>query len=348
MVTLGNGTVVGNYTYGTLTAFFAEVGMKPRSLPPARRPILTLKRQIAGDVAVPQILTTAAAEAVELGCWLHVQEVDHNPQHPGPDAGESEADWMRGNLVSSILSLDAWLKEIRANRRRVYLSYGNEFDLDAEEEGLKVWNGQPATIPLGVEAIEAEWFNREGAFMEAVRDRLGCLPAFGNDASVVAMLRGLPRRLAIFKKWGVTPAAMIYHGYGSGGHHTHHLPLLRQVARSAGFTGLIIGGELAKRVDTSAGNEADRIKSGEWWKLYAFEAAKYPDCASCFFQLYEAVPQIVAAFKSPVPTSGITGLDQEAIALQAWAIVTALLPADERDADPAGIAAGLRAARETR
>lgn len=350
MLTLGNGDVVGNYTYGTLTAFFAEVGMKPRSLPPARRPIITLKRHRINNVAVPQILTTAAAEAVELGCWLHVQELDYQPQNPGPAAGQSEAAWMRDELIPSISAIDAWLKEIRANRRRIYLSYNNEFDMDATAGGgLKVWNGQPTTIPLGVEAVEAEFFNREGAFMEAVRDRLGCLPAFGNDASEVGGLRRLPARLSIFQKWGVTPAAYVYHGYGAGGHHAYHLHLLRETVRKAGFKGQIIGGELAKRVDTSVGNEADRNESGEWWRLYAFEAAKFPDVATCFFHLYEAaVPQILAAFKSPVPTGAATGVDKELVAQQAWGMVTALLPAEERATDPAGIAAGLRAARETR
>ncbi len=129
MVTLGNGSVVGNYTAGTLQAFYEAVGFNPLDLPPAARPVITLKRQVAGDVAVPAILTTAAADAVKMGCWLHVQDVDHNPQHPGPDAGETEAEWMRNDLVSRIVSLDAWLTAIGADRRRVFISYGNEFDL---------------------------------------------------------------------------------------------------------------------------------------------------------------------------------------------------------------------------
>jgi hypothetical protein len=347
MVTLASGQVSGNYTARTLQDFYEQVGFSPLDLPPPARPVITLKRQTAGNVAVPQILTTAAADAVKLGCWLHVQEVDHNPQHPGPDAGETEAEWMRQDLVSSIAALDAWLDTIQADRRRVYVSYGNEFDLAADPvTGVPfVWNGQPGSLdPNG------EWFHREAAFMESVALRLDCLPAFGNDASVVGLLRLLPARLAVYGEWGVTPAALAFHGYGFGGHHAHQIGLVRQTARASGFKGLIIGGELSRRVDASAGNAADRALSGEWWKQNAFEAAKFSDWANCFFHLYEAtgVPEILAAFKSPVPTGASSGVDQEEASSQAWGIRTALLPAEEREADLAGAVAGRRAARETR
>jgi len=56
-------------------------------------------------------------------------------------------------------------------------------------------------------------------------------------------LRSLPRRRAIYREWGVEPAVMIYHGYGSGGHNARHVPLLRRTARRAGLKGKILAGE---------------------------------------------------------------------------------------------------------
>ncbi len=209
----------------------------------------------------------------------------------------------RGDLNGMLTSLDSWLTEIGADRRRVLLSYGNERDIAAEAGGgLKVWNGQP-----GSEDPDGEWFHREAAFMEGVRDRLECLPAFGNDASEVGQMRSLPQRLSTFKIWGVEPAAMVYHGYGSGGHHAVVLPLLHRTTRRAGFNGHIIGGELARRVDTSEGDEADRDKSGEWWRLYAHEVQGRYGVSSCFFQLYEASPG--AADRGGVPRAGADWCD---------------------------------------
>jgi hypothetical protein len=341
---LPGGGDFGNYTAGNLQALYDAAGVRPRDYPPSARPVVTLKRQRPQGVGVPEFLTAAARDVVELGCLLHVQEVDHNPSYPGPDAGETEADWARGDLNSMIASLDGWLTEIGADRRRVLLSYGNEHDIAAVGGGA-VWGGQPGSADP-----EAEWFHREAAFMEAVRDRLGCLPAFGNDSSEVSQLRSLQQRLQVFRDWGVTPAAMVWHGYGSGGHHAVHVPLLRRITRRAGFQGLLIGGELARRVDTSEGDEADRNKSGEWWRLYAHQVEQFMDVAGCFFLLNEAaqVPQILAAFRSPVPTGATTSPDPDAVGQKAWGIVTALLPEADRAADPDGTLEALRAAREAR
>lgn len=343
---LPGGGSFGNYTEGNLTAFFDAIGIRPRDFAPAARPIVTLKRQQPLAVDIPEILTVAAREAVELGCILNVQEIDHNPQYPGPTAGLTEAEWVGSDLNGMMNQLDAWLTEIGAHRRRVLLSYGNERDMGAEDpEAGSVWNGQPgSTDPDG------EWFHREAAFMEAARDRLGCLPAFGSDASEVGQLRSLPQRLEVFRQWGVTPAAMLWHGYGSGGHHAVHLRLLRRTARRAGFHGRLVGAELARRVDTSAGNEADRDKSAEWWRLYAAAAQQYVDVGICFFMLTEvaAVSQMVTAFRAPVPTGIATGPDRDLVAQKAWGIQTALLPDEDRSDDVAGAIEAVRAAREAR
>ncbi len=341
---LPGGGSFGNYTAGNLQAYFAAIGVDPRTLSWSGRPVITLKRQRPQGVDVPANLTAAARDAVELGCVLHVQEVDHNPSYPGPTTGVTEAGWMRSVLNAMMLSLDSWLTTIGADRRRVLISYGNERDIAAVGGG-SVWQGQPGSLD-----VDGEWFHREGAFMEAVRDRLRCLPAFGNDASEVSQMRSLPQRLAIFREWDVEPAAMFYHGYGTGGHHAVLVQLLRTIARRAGFQGRIVGGELARRVDTSAGDEADRAKSGEWWRLYAHEVARTQDMAGCFFLLTEAaqVPQILEACRAPVPTGATTSPDPDAVGQKAWGIVTALLPVVDRPTDPDGILEALRAAATSR
>jgi hypothetical protein len=343
---LPGGGSFGNYTQGNLALLYDAAGVRPRDCARGPRPVVTLKRQRPQGVSVPAALTTAARDVVELGCILHVQEVDHNPQFIGPTTGMSESEWASEVLNGMMNGLDAWLTEIGADRRRVLVSYGNERDMGAESGGgLKVWNGQPGSTD-----VDGEWFHREGAFMEAVRDRLHCLPAFGNDASEVGQLRTLPRRLDVYREWGVVPAAMVYHGYGSGGHHAVHVPLMHRIMRRAGFAGRLIGGEVARRVDTSAGDAADRDKSGEWWRQYAHEVAQFRDVAGCFFLLNEAasVSQILAAFRAPVPTGATTGPDPEAVGTKAWGIITALLDEDDRAADPDGSLAAIRAARDAR
>lgn len=344
IVTLGGGGVSGSYPDGTLQTFYETIGIRPRDYAPADRPAVTLKLQVAGDVEIPAPLTTAAADVVELGCWLNVQLVDHNPQHPGPDAGESEAEWHGAELPLRIQQIDTWLKQIGADRRMVLLSYGNERKQDAEAGGgLKVWNGQGGAIDL-----DTEWMHREGAFMEAVRDRLRCLPAFGNDISLVDALREMPRRLEVYTKWGVLPAAWIWHGYGVSSHHARHVRLIRATARAAGFQGMLIGGEVARRVDASAGNSGDQAQSGEWWRQYAYEVNGLSDVWACYFMLYEATgtPAVLAGFKAPVPTGASAGMDDNEIALEGWGIRSALLPVEERELDLAGTVAGLRAARD--
>jgi len=104
---LPGGASFGNYTEGNLTAFFEAAGIRPLDKAPAARPVIALKRQWPQGVTVPAAMTTAAREAVDLSCTLHVQEVDHNPQYPGPTAGMTEADWCSTVLGPMIASLDA-------------------------------------------------------------------------------------------------------------------------------------------------------------------------------------------------------------------------------------------------
>lgn len=345
MGNLPAGGSFGNWIPGTLIALYDAIGLRPRDFPRTARPVVTLKRQVPLGVSVPQMLTDAAIEAVKLGCLLHVQEVEYSPDFPGPIAGVTETDWARGALLQRFASLDAWLTEIGADRRSTLISYGNEYEMEATAGGgLKVWNGQPGSADPA-----AEYYHREAAFMEGVRDLLRCLPAFGNDASVVGTMRSLQQRLSIFRAWAVEPAALVYHGYGAGGHHAVHVPILRAAARHGGFRGRLLAGEVAKRVDTSAGDETDRNRSGEWWRQYADEVRRHPDHAACFFQLYElAVAQMLAAFQAPVPTGISTALDPDDVGLQAWGLTTASLPEELRATDTAGVLAGLRAARQAR
>ena len=178
--------------------------------------------------------------------------------------------------------------------------------------------------------------------------RLGTLTAFGNDISLVASLRKLERRQEVYRAWRVRPDAFVFHSYGVGGHHAVMVPLYRRTVRKAGFQGLIIGGEVARRVDASAGNAADRALSGEWWRQYAHEVAKWPDVAACYFMLYEvnATPEVLAAFQSPVPTGASGGVDQELAGQQGWGIWSALLPSAEQLTDTESLAVGNRAARD--